>query len=187
MIDPIDGTTNFIRGIPSYAISIALMRDGEILVGVVYDLSLNELYAAAKGSGAFCNGKPVHVTQTDRLEEFIISTSFPAADILAREKVLKEIEKHETKFNSLRIWNCASLGVVNVACGRVDAHIEIGIHLWDFAAGALIVQEAGGTFTDIDGMPFHAYQKHVLVSNGKLHAGFVHTLLSDGFASSPNT
>jgi len=169
VVDPVDGTTNFIRGIPQFGISIALVKGGEVLVGAVYDVSLDELYSAKKGGGAFLNDSPIHVSSTNDVLDFIISTSFPAANLVFRHKVLEKLEKHGDEITSLRIWNCASLAVVAVACGRTDAHIEPGIHLWDFSAGKLIVEEAGGMFTDLVGKPFSLYEKHVLASNGKCH------------------
>jgi len=169
VIDPVDGTTNFLRGIPQFAISIALVKDEKVILGVVYDISLDELYFAKVGEGAFCNGRPIHVAGTDKLDDFIVSTSFPAAKVEARGQVLRVIDCNKLDFTSLRIWNCASLAITYVATGRTDAHIELGIHLWDFAAGKVIAEEAGGCFSDVDGKPFHLYQKHVLVSNGKLH------------------
>jgi myo-inositol-1(or 4)-monophosphatase len=169
IVDPIDGTTNFIRGIPQYAISIALVRNWQVIVGVVYDISRDEMFYSSKNTSSCCNGKEIHVSSSSTLDKSIIATSFPAADMHARNLVLKSLYDYGSEIMSLRIWNCATIAAVSLACGRIDAYVEPGIHLWDFSAGKIIIENAGGKFTDIYGKPYHKLQKHVLATNGYLH------------------
>ena len=169
IVDPIDGTTNFIRGIPQYAISIALVRNWQVVVGVVYDISRDEMFSTSRGNASVCNGKEIHVSSSASLDTSIIATSFPAADMHARELVLKSLYECGSGIMSLRIWNCAAIAAVSLACGRIDGYVEPGIHLWDFSAGKLLIENAGGKFSDIDGRPYHMFQKHVLATNGHLH------------------
>lgn len=168
VIDPIDGTTNFIRGIPFYAISIALMRNKEIVVGVIYDIARNKLYYTAKNEKSYCDGKEIKVSDVDSLDKAIGVTSFPT-DINYRKKTLKTLTDNGDDILSMRIYNCAALAACSIASGISDFYMEYGIHLWDFAAGKLLIENAGGKFSDIDGKPFHIFQKHVRASNGNLH------------------
>jgi myo-inositol-1(or 4)-monophosphatase len=169
VVDPIDGTTNFIRGIPQYAISIALLFNREVVVGVVYDICMDRMFYTAKGMASFCNDTVLKVSNTDSLEKSIVVTSFPAADLSARGLFLKVLGREYLNFTSLRIWNCAAIAGVSIGSGIVDAYVELGIHLWDFCAAMLIIQNSGGVFTDVDGRPFHMHQRDVLATNPQLY------------------
>ncbi|MFQ3574723.1 MAG: inositol monophosphatase family protein, partial [Thermodesulfovibrionales bacterium] len=144
VIDPLDGTTNFIRGFPVFAISIALLYKGDILIGLIYDPNRHETFEAIKGQGAFLNGKRVQVSNSDDKTSTLIATGFPF-----RQKGL--VDKYCAIFRDvlffagdLRRAGSASLDLAYVACGRCDGFFEFGLKIWDIAAGVLIVKEAGG-------------------------------------------
>ena len=165
VVDAIDGTTNFIRKIPQFVISIALVHDREIIAGAVYDPSRDELFSAAKGKGAFCNGMPIHVSAEKELRNIILSVGFPASDMEQRSQVIERLNLLGMEIGSLRVFNCAALLLCYVASGRTNASFEQGIHLWDMAAGVLIVREAGGVALKLDGTPFHIESRENLVGN----------------------
>lgn len=170
VIDPIDGTTNFIRGIPQYAICIGLVYGQEVVAGAVYDIAADKLYYARKGGDSFCNGKKIHVSDTASISSSIVVTSFPASDMRIRRKVLDGLSSLGMDFLSLRIWNCAALAAISVAEGCTDIYVEAGIHLWDFSAASIIIRNAGGYFSDLEGNPWNRHQKNVLCTNKNLHA-----------------
>lgn len=168
VVDALDGTTNFIRGIPQFAISIALIHEGEIIVGVVYDPNRNELFSAENNCGAFLNGERIYVSNKTRLEDTIMSLGFPAADLSKRADIMEKLNKVSMEIGSLRVFNCASLLLCYVSCGRIDWTFEDGIHLWDMAAGVLLIREAGGMITNIDGTSFSVFSKSNMAGNKKI-------------------
>lgn len=173
IIDALDGTTNFIRGIPQFAVSIALFHKGKPLVGVVYDPSRDELFEAEAGCGAYLNGVPIHVSQAAHFCDAIVSFGFPAVDLGLRSHTMSLLEKLSMKVGSVRIFNCAALLLCYAACGRTDLSFEEGIHLWDMAAGILIVQEAGGSALRMDGTALDRYARENLVGNPALVKAFL--------------
>lgn len=173
VIDALDGTTNSIRGIPQFVISIALVRDGRLEVGVVYDPSRNELFAARRGQGATLNGTPIHVSKETRMSQSILACGFPAANLEKRAHTMEKIQKLAMRDGSMRIFNCAALLLCYVACGRLDLSWEEGLHLWDMAAGVLLVREAGGTVSRADGSPFDLMSREHLAGNSDLHSAFL--------------
>jgi myo-inositol-1(or 4)-monophosphatase len=169
IVDPIDGTTNFSRGYPLYAISIALERQGQVVLGVVYNPVLDECFAAELGDGATLNGEPLHVSATPVLAQAVVASGFPydswsnpTDNLAAWGRVLKRV-------HSPRCDGSATLDLCHVAAGRLDAYWEIDLEPWDMAAGALIVQEAGGLVTAVSGEAFDPFQRSVLASNRLLH------------------
>jgi myo-inositol-1(or 4)-monophosphatase len=171
IVDPVDGTVNFIRGYPFFAVSIALEQDGEIVVGVVYNPILDELFVAEKGNEASLNGSPIRVSTTASLEESVLASGFPY-DVWINDEGdnSREWRRFLKRALSMRCDGCASLDLCHVAMGRLDGHWEQELGPWDMAAGALIVQEAGGKVTQVTGEPFSSYGRGVLASNGHLHA-----------------
>lgn len=153
VVDALDGTTNFIRGIPQYAISIALLHRGQIITGAVYDPSRDEMFAAARGQGATLNGQPIHVSPVEDLSDAILSFGYPASDMEMRRQTVERFNRLSPMLGSIRVFNCASLLLCYTACGRIDITFEQGIHLWDMAAGLLLVEEAGGTVRTAGGDP----------------------------------
>lgn len=151
IIDPLDGTTNFIHGHPQYCISIALAHKGQIQQGVVYDPNRNDLFTASRGVGSFLNDRRIRVSKRINMNECLISTGFPVVDqsmLDTHLDILKDVLK---KTAGARREGSAALDLCNVACGRVDGFFEFNLKPWDIAAGSLIVQEAGGMVTDFQG------------------------------------
>jgi myo-inositol-1(or 4)-monophosphatase len=176
-VDPLDGTTNFAHGYPVFAVSMGLehrSRDGDArIAGVVYDPTRDELFTAEKGSGALLNGKPIHVSNAAQLKECLLATGFPSHK---RHKNPNIFFYHQItlKTHGVRRAGSAALDLCNVACGRFDGFWEFNLNPWDTAAGALIVEEAGGRLTRFDGSPFELNSRETLASNGLLHDALVH-------------
>jgi len=167
-IDPLDGTTNFAHGYPVFCVSLALEYKNDRIAGVVYDPSRDEMFAAAKGSGAMLNGRAIHVSKTARLAEGLIATGFPSHK---RHKNPNIHFYHQLTLRShgVRRAGSAALDLCYVACGRFDAFWEFNLNPWDTAAGVLIAQEAGGRVTNFSGGPFTIDSREVLASNSLLH------------------
>jgi myo-inositol-1(or 4)-monophosphatase len=167
-IDPLDGTTNFAHGFPIYNISIGLEKAGELIAGVIFDPTRNELFTCEKGSGAFLNGRRIHVSHARKLDESLFSTGFPSR----RRHLSVNIHfYHQLAMAShgVRRAGAAALDLAWVACGRLDGFWEFGLNPWDMAAGKLLVIEAGGLCTDMKGSPHHLKSPHILTDNGFIH------------------
>ncbi len=151
IIDPIDGTTNFIHGIPQYAVSIALRYREDVVAGVVYDVAKNELFSAARGEGAFLDNRRIRVSSTKEMNQALIGTGFPfrAGDDV--QKYLDGFIRVTQRTAGIRRPGSAALDLAWVACGRYDAFWEMNLKPWDVAAGGLLVSEAGGLITDLKG------------------------------------
>ncbi len=168
-VDPLDGTTNFAHGYPVFCVSIALARnDDQLEVGVLYDPTRDELFAAERGSGATLNGKPIHVSQTERLAESILGTGFPSHKRHQNPNI-HFYQQITLRSHGVRRAGSAALDLANVAAGRYDGFWEFNLNPWDTAAGVLIVQEAGGKVTRFDGTPFRLDSREVLATNGLIH------------------
>jgi myo-inositol-1(or 4)-monophosphatase len=167
-IDPLDGTTNFAHGYPVFCVSMGLQRGGEMIAGVLFDPTRDELFAAEKGSGAYLNGKPIHVSWTKRLCESLLATGFPSHK---RHKNPNIHFYHQITLHShgVRRAGSAALDLANVACGRYDGFWEFNLNPWDTSAGTLLVSEAGGKVTRYDGSPWLLDSKETLASNGLIH------------------
>ena len=159
IVDPLDGTTNFIRRIPQYCVSVALAHGKELVAGAIYDCTQDAVFSAEKGQGAFLNGEPIHVSPVEDPREAILGAAFPAAEISLRAPVMEALNRLSAGIGSIRVYNCAALMMCYVACGRLDASFERGIHIWDIGAGAVIVREAGGEVTNTDGTPFSVFSR----------------------------
>ncbi|ALS30039.1 inositol monophosphatase family protein [Paenibacillus cisolokensis] len=178
IVDPIDGTTNFVHGFPYFAVSIALAHKGEVIVGVVYDPSKDELFIAEKGKGAYVRGRRMQVSGEDRLSDSLIATGFPADDSYALPLNMKGLAAVVPKARNVRIAGSAALHMAYVAAGRLSGFWEIGLNCWDLAAGALLVRESGGQITDTSGRPFDLGVRNVVASNGLIHDELLATLKS---------
>lgn len=167
-IDPLDGTTNFAHGYPVFCVSMGLEKRGEMVAGVLYDPTRDELFAAEKGKGAFLNGEAIHVSQTKRLNEALLGTGFPS---FKRHKNPNIHFYHQITLHShgVRRAGSAALDLANVASGRYDGFWEFNLNPWDTSAGSLLVTEAGGKVTRFDGSAFRLDSKETLASNGLLH------------------
>ncbi len=168
-VDPLDGTTNFAHGYPVFCVSLGVEHKGEIVAGVLFDPTRDELFSAEKGSGSQLNGKPITVSKTATLSEAILATGFPSHK---RHKNPNIHFYHQLTLRShgLRRAGSAALDLANVAAGRYDGFWEFNLNPWDTAAGALLVQEAGGKVTRFDGSPWRLASDETLASNGILHA-----------------
>lgn len=169
IVDPLDGTTNYARGYPFFNVSIALEKKGEVVVGVVYNPILDEMFMAEKGSGAQLNGSPIRVSQTAELEKSLLASGFPYDAWSNPANNCKEWERFIKRVISLRCDGSAALDLCHVAAGRLDGYWEWGLEAWDMAAGALIVEEAGGVVSLTSGASFTPYKRSILATNGKLH------------------
>jgi len=169
VLDPLDGTTNFAHTLPIFAVSLALERQGRILLGVVYDPMRDEMFWAVEGEGAFLNGQPIRVSPVARLDRSLLATGFPY-DI--RESRLNNLD-HFTNFavraQAVRRCGSAALDLSYVACGRFDGFWELKLKPWDVAAGSLIIREAGGRVTDFSGAAFDLFEPELAASNGLVH------------------
>jgi myo-inositol-1(or 4)-monophosphatase len=171
-VDPLDGTTNFAHGFPVFCVSIALAHQGKRIAGVIYDPTRDELFAAEKGSGAYLNQRRIHVSQVANMAECLCGTGFPSHK---RHKNPNIHFYHQItlRTHGVRRAGSAALDLASVACGRLDAFWEFNLNPWDTAAGALLVEEAGGKISDMTGGPWSLDSRETLASNGLVHADFV--------------
>ena len=151
IIDPLDGTTNFIHGFPQYCVSIALAHRGAILHGVVYDPAKNELFTASKGGGAFLDDRRIRVTKCANLADALVGTGFPFKEMSRLDLYFRQLREVMQTASGVRRAGAAALDLAYVAAGRLDAFWELGLSPWDMAAGALLIQEAGGMVGDLSG------------------------------------
>jgi myo-inositol-1(or 4)-monophosphatase len=175
-IDPLDGTTNFAHGFPHFAVSIALVHESQRLVGVVYDPLREETFCASWGNGATLNGNPVHVSPAATLDQALVLTGFPYDRRLRSEFYLRFYQAFMGRTQGVRRVGSAALDLCYVACGRADAFWEWRLHPWDTAAGALIVDEAGGKMSNFSDEPFDVTGEQTLASNGLLHREMIEVL-----------
>jgi myo-inositol-1(or 4)-monophosphatase len=170
VVDPIDGTVNLFYGIPHYAVSVACRLDGRTLAGAIYDPNRDEMFSAHAGGGSTCNGRPIHVAKRVDLKEAILALGFSKGKATIR-KCLDLYHHYGERVRKLRAMGSAALDLAYVASGRLDAYIEQGVSLWDVAAGALLVEEAGGQVRISPGEP--AGKIHLVASNGRIPLEFV--------------
>lgn len=180
-IDPIDGTTNFVHGLPFFAVSIGLYIDGEADSAVVYNPILDEMFWALKGEGAWRNGDKISVSSESKFQSSLISTGFPYAKVEAGKEYLWSVESVASilpKIQDLRRFGSASLDLCFVADGRFEGFFEIGLMPWDVGAGVLIVQEAGGKISKTDGSNYSLGDFDIVASNGLIHQEFISSIKS---------
>ena len=176
IIDPLDGTVNYTHALPIYSVSIGLEFKGEIILGVVYDPSLDELFTAEKGKGAWLNKNRIEVSKTTKLIESLLVTGF-AYDVNERpEPSVSHFRNFLAEAQAIRRLGSAALDLCYVAAGRFDGFWEGVIRPWDMAAGVLIVTEAGGKWTDFRGVPSNVYKEEMLATNGLIHEQMVEVL-----------
>ncbi len=179
-VDPLDGTTNFAHSFPVYNVTLALERAGEMIAGVIYDPTRDEMFAAERGSGASLNGTPIRVSKAPRLDDSLVATGFPS------RKRHTNVNIHfyyqlAMMTHGVRRAGAAAIDLAYVACGRLDAFWEFKLNPWDMAAGILIVEEAGGRCSDMTGAPAALDKPHILADNGFVHDEIV-GLFGDVFA-----
>jgi len=169
LVDPLDGTTNFVHGFPFFAISIALEVENEIVLGVVHNPHMDEHFEAVKGMGAFLNKKPIKVSQTQNLGESLLATGFPYDIHEKPERVMELFKKMVVTAQGVRRPGSAAIDMCYVAAGRLDGFWEEGLKPWDTAAGTVIVKEAGGILTTFQGKNYTPYLKSVVAANPFIH------------------
>jgi myo-inositol-1(or 4)-monophosphatase len=184
--DPLDGTTNFLHGYPEYSVSIAIARDGDLCAGVVLNVARSEEFAASRGGGAFLDGKPIHVSNLRDPGRTLIGTGFPF-------KTIEKLPEYLDQFNlvmrgtaGIRRAGSAALDLSNVACGRFDAFWELVLAPWDVAAGVIMVQEAGGIVTDLDGNPPSLTAGSFVAGNPAMHAWLLQTVRRANLSNGKN-
>lgn len=169
IVDPLDGTTNYAHGLPLFCVSIALEKAGEVIIGVVYDPVHEEIFAAERGSGATLNGRTIKVSDINEIKKAMLVTGFPYDIQVDRINNIDNFIKFIKNAQAIRRLGSAALDLCYVAAGRMDGFWELKLHPWDMAAGALIVEEAGGKVTRFDGGKFDPFLREVCASNGLIH------------------
>lgn len=169
IIDPLDGTTNFIHGMPCFCISIALIKEQELVIGVVHELNLDECFYAWKDGGAFMNNQPISVSTINKLSDSLIATGFPYHDYDRMLPYMRVFDWCMKNTHGLRRLGSAAADLAYVACGRFEAFYEYGLNSWDVAGGALIVKEAGGKVTDFVNGTNYIFGAEMIASNSNVH------------------
>ncbi|HKL02626.1 MAG TPA: inositol monophosphatase family protein [Cryomorphaceae bacterium] len=169
IIDPLDGTTNYLYGIPCYCTSVALVKNGELILGVIYDPEMDACFTAEKGQGAFLNGKKISVSSQENIAHALIATGFPYDDADRQRIYLDILGEVNRQTRGIRRLGSAALDMAYVACGRFDAFYEYGLQPWDVAAGAIIIREAGGVVSDFKGGDEFLFGRTLACSNKSLH------------------
>jgi myo-inositol-1(or 4)-monophosphatase len=175
-VDPLDGTTNYAHGYPCFSVSIGVEKDGELIYGVVYDPSLEELFTAERDGGAFLNGKRLRVSEVSRLSDALLATGFPPDVATAKENNLDHFANFMKRAQAVRRPGSAALDLCYVAAGRFDGFWELRLNTWDVAAGSLMVMEAGGRVTDLRGQPLRLSTPQIVASNDLIHDEMLHIL-----------
>ena len=178
IIDPLDGTANFVHGLPMYSVSVGLMHNGKMVVGVVYHVSPDQCYYAWKDGGAFCNGNPIHVSKSNTLGESLLATGFPYYEFSKMPEYLDVLQHLMRVTHGLRRFGSAAIDLALVASGKFDGFYEYNLNSWDMAAGILLVQEAGGIVSDFSGGDNFLFGGDVIASNP-----FIHSELSQAIQS----
>lgn len=173
IIDPLDGTTNFIHGAFPYAVSVALAENDIPILGVVLELGLNECFYGWKNGGAYLNGRPIRVSRNATLNNSLVAMGFPYTDYNRIDQFMHTIEWFLKNSRGLRRLGSAATDIAWVACGRYDGFYEYGLHAWDVAAGIIILQEAGGKSADFSGGDDYLFGREIICSNGLNHNEFV--------------
>lgn len=172
VVDPLDGTVNYVHDVPAYCVSIGLYVGGRPVVGVIYDPRMKELFTAAEGLGAFLNGDPMRVSAVTKLADGLLSTGFPA-NFDAQMRNWDAWVKMTSKAQALRRSGSTALNMAYVACGRFDGYWAYDNYAWDVMAGAILIREAGGTVTGIRGDTYDPFRMDVIASNGAIHGELV--------------
>ena len=176
IVDPLDGTTNFVHGFPFYCVSIALEQDSELQLGVVYDIPNRRLYWAEQGKGAFCDGVPLRVSSCNELNSALVASGFAYDRRSRADFYLRYVKSFLEHSQGFRRCGSAAMDLAMLASGQLDAYWEFGLNPWDVAAGAMLVQEAGGKVSDMTGGPLDLQKPEILASNGALHSQMIRQL-----------
>ncbi len=173
IIDPLDGTTNFLHGLPIYAISVGLARGNKPVLGVVYHVVRRECFYAVENDNAYCNDRIIHVSSIPTLEESLLATGFPYYHFKKKDNYLDIIKEFLEKTHGIRRLGSAAIDLAYVACGRLEGYFEFNLNAWDVAAGILIVQQAGGKVTDFKGGDDYLFGGELCAANSLVHAEMI--------------
>ncbi len=173
VIDPLDGTTNFVHGVPWYCVSVALMRDEEIVMGIVHEVNLDECFYSWHQAPAFLNGNEIRVSKRAKLADSLIVTGFPYTDFSRSKNYMEVFNYMMRNTHGIRRPGSAAADLAYVACGRFEAFYEYGLNAWDVAAGAFIVQQAGGKVTDFSGRNDFIFGKEIIATNAHVFSEFL--------------
>jgi len=176
IIDPLDGTTNFVHGLPWFCVSIACEFNGEIIMGTVYNPAMNELFFAEKEKGAYLNDKKIDVSKTNKISDSFLATGFSYSKGKKLDEAINKYHVLKQESTAVRRNGAAAIDLAYTAAGMFDGYWEKDISPWDMAAGVLIVKEAGGTITNFGGKHYTVYDKEVIASNGLIHNYIVNVL-----------
>lgn len=177
IIDPLDGTINYAHGFPVYCVSIGLEHEGELIVGVVYNPCLDELFVGEKGKGATMNGNPIAVSKITELQDSLLVTGFTPEVVHSDDDNMGRFSDFMKASQAVRRPGSAAIDICYTAMGRFEGFWELKLHAWDVAAGIVIMREAGGTVTKLDGNPLSVYDRQILASNGLVHEAMVEILI----------
>lgn len=175
VIDPLDGTSNFTHRLPIFSVSVALLKQGQPLVGVVYDPMRDQLFVGQRGRGATRNGEPLRISAVEHLQESVVGLDWARAQ-KARNQVLSKLQRVAPRCHTVRILGSAALGLTYVAAGWLDGYFHLALHPWDAAAAVLLVTEAGGRSTTFDGKPYDLNSPRCVASNGRIHDALMDVL-----------
>ncbi len=173
IIDPLDGTTNFLHGLPLFSVSVALARGSELLLGIVDVPALNECFTALRGGGAWLNGASIRVSERDSLASSLLATGFPYTEFTQLPAYLEVLHRFMKDTRGLRRMGSAAIDLAYTSCGRFEGFFETGLAPWDVAAGILLVQEAGGTSSDFRGGSDMLFGKEIIAGNKAVHAAML--------------
>jgi myo-inositol-1(or 4)-monophosphatase len=169
VIDPLDGTTNFMHGCPPFAVSIGLKEYGDEVAGVVYEITADEMFVAWKNGGARLNGKPIHVSEATKLAESLVATGFPYSDFSRLDNYIGLFTWFLKNSHGVRRLGSAATDIAYIACGRFEAFYEYGLHPWDIAAATIILREAGGKISDFSGNEKNLTGSEVIAASGPVY------------------
>lgn len=176
-IDPLDGTTNFIHGVPVFSISIALMKKDKVISSVIYEINQQECFYAWEGSKSYLNGHEIHVSGSEKLEQSLLATGFPYQDYSKMDEYINLFREFMKETRGIRRLGSASVDLAYVACGRFDGFYEYGLNPWDVAAGSLLVEQAGGIVCDFKGKKDHITGKEIIATNPHIFEEFKSTVM----------
>ena len=169
IIDPIDGTLNFLNGVPQFAISVGYEEEGEIKSGVIFNPIMNEMFCAEKGNGAFLNNSRMRVSNKKKIKDALLVTGGPKGASKIKDKIFSEYEKVSKNASNVRKFGSAALDMAYVACGRFDGYWQREINYWDIAAGIILVKEAGGFVESLNSASFSEKKIDIIATNSKIH------------------
>lgn len=178
IIDPLDGTTNFIHNVPAYSVSVALQVEEELRIGIVYEINLDECFYAWKNGGAFVNGNKISVTKTSSLRDSLTATGFPYKEFPEMNRFFDTLRFLFNNSHGVRRLGSAAVDLVYVACGRFDGFFEYNLNAWDVAGGALIVQEAGGIVSDFTSGKNFLFGKEIIAANPNIYSEFLNVVMN---------